>query len=101
MNKTENRNHSIRVLLRQIFKLPFLFLIVINCSGSSTNTSCTECAGGLIDGFLYKQVTVEDLSGLSEIDIITDIEKCIRFKLDGTEFSEAEVVEDCCCVEFQ
>ena len=39
--------------------------------------------------------------GLAEIDIITDIGKCIRFKLDGSDFSEAEIVDDCCCIEYQ
>jgi hypothetical protein len=54
-----------------------------------------------LDGYLYKEVTPADMQGLAEIDLTTDVGKCIRFKMDGTNFSEATVVDDCCCVEYQ
>lgn len=103
MSKTENRVHSVEagVLMKQIFNFLFLLMLAISCTGINTNNSCTECGGGLVDGFLYKEVIVEDMTGLAEIDIITDIGKCIRFKLDGSDFSEAEIVDDCCCIEYQ
>ena len=34
-------------------------------------------------------------------DFAVDVGKCIRFKMDGTDFSEAALVDDCCCVEYQ
>jgi hypothetical protein len=81
----------------------FLLIFLINCGGSNSDSSCTECGGGLLDGYLYKEVTFTDIAGLAEIDVIVDVEvgKCIRFKMDGTDFSEAALVDDCCCVEYQ
>ena len=55
----------------------------------------------MLNGYLYKEVTFNDIAGLAEIDIAVDVGKCIRFKMDGTDFSEAELVDDCCCVEYQ
>ena len=79
----------------------FLLIFLINCGGSNSDSTCTECGGGLLDGYLYKEVTVNDIAGLAEIDVNVDVGKCIRFKMDGTDFSEATVVDDCCCVEYQ
>ena len=76
-------------------------MLAISCTGINKNNSCTECGGGLVDGFLYKEVIIEDMIGLAEIDIITYIGKCILFKLDGSDFSEAEIVDDCCCIQYQ
>jgi len=82
----------------------FLLIFLINCGGSNSDSSCTECGGGLLDGYLYKEVTSTDIAGLVEINVAVvagDIGKCIRFKMDGTEFSKAALVDDCCCVEYQ
>lgn len=79
----------------------FLLIFLINCGGSNSDSSCTECRGGLLDGYLYKEVTFTDIAGLAEIDVAVDVGKCIRFKMDGTDFSEAALVDDCCCVEYQ
>jgi hypothetical protein len=46
-------------------------------------------------------VTVDDIAGLTNINVTAEIGKCIRFKLDGEDFNDAEVVDDCCCVEYQ
>ena len=59
---------------------------------------CTNCGGGLVDGYLYKEVTFNDIAGLAEIDVAVDVGKCIRFRMDGTDFSEATLVDDCCCI---
>ena len=75
-------------------------LVSLNCGGNSATSDCNECGGGLIDGFLYKEVTSEDLASLIQIDVTADLGACIRFKLDGEEMSEATVVDDCCCVEY-
>lgn len=87
--------------MKQIYFTLCLSVLLISCGGSGTDSSCSECGGGLVDGFLYKEVTVDDIAGLAEIDVTADVGKCIRFKLDGTDFSEATVVDDCCCIEYQ
>jgi len=98
-NQANNTNQGID--MNRFLKIIFLLIFLINCAGSSSDSSCTECGGGLLDGYLYKEVTPADMQGLAEIDLTTDVGKCIRFKMDGTNFSEATVVDDCCCVEYQ
>ena len=78
-----------------------MLIFLINCGGSNSDSSCTECGGGLLDGYLYKEVTFTDIAGLAVIDVAVDVGKCIRFKMDGMDFSEAVLVDDCCCVEYQ
>ena len=84
------------------------YVITIRSYDTSGNTTdsdpmtlivqhCTNCGGGLIDGYLYKEVTFADIAGLAEIDVSVNVGGCIRFRLDGTGFSDAEVVDDCCC----
>ena len=79
----------------------FLLFFLLSCGGSNSDSSCTECGGGLLDGYLYKEVTFNDIAGLAEIDVTVDVGKCIRFKMDEPDFSDATLVDDCCCVEFQ
>ena len=79
----------------------FLLFFLISCGGSNSDSSCTECGGGLLDGYLYKEVTFNDIAGLAEIDVTVDVGKCIRFKMDEPDFFDATLVDDCCCVEFQ
>ena len=82
--------------------LIWMIKILTSCDAGAGDSECTECGGGLLDGYLYKEVTVEDVAGLAEIDVSgVTVGKCIRFKLDGTEFSAATVVDDCCCIEYQ
>ena len=81
--------------------LIFLSCFLLSCDAGAGDSECTDCGGGLLDGYLYKEVTVEDVASLAEIDVSANIGKCIRFKMDGTEFSEATVVDDCCCIEYQ
>ena len=80
--------------------LIFLSCFLLSCNAGAGDSECTDCGGGLLDGYLYKEVTVEDVASLAEIDVSTNVGKCIRFKMDGTEFSEATVVDDCCCIEY-
>jgi len=76
-------------------------LLIISCGGDGTASDCTDCGGGLVDGFLYKEVTSDDLSSLSQINVdALALGTCIRFKLDEEDFSEATVVDDCCCLEY-
>jgi|TARA_B100002019_G_scaffold81307_1_gene70208 hypothetical protein len=52
----------------------------------------------LVDGYLYKNVMVEDITtSLLEIDSSIGLDQCIRYKTDGTDFTDAIVVDDCCC----
>ena len=81
--------------------LIFLSCFLLSCDAGAGDSDCTDCGGGLLDGYLYKEVTVEDVASLAEIDVSANVGKCIRFKMDGTEFSEATVVDDCCCIEYQ
>ena len=81
--------------------LIFLSYFFLSCDAGAGGSDCTDCGGGLVDGYLYKEVTVDDVAGLAEIDVSANLGKCIRFKTDGTEFSEATVVDDCCCIEYQ
>ena len=81
--------------------LIFLSCFLLSCDAGIGDSDCTDCGGGLLDGYLYKEVTVEDVASLAEIDVSANVGKCIRFKMDGTEFSEATVVDDCCCIEYQ
>ena len=78
------------------------FLIVIGLwSCAENNADCTDCGGGLLEGYLYKEVTMDDVGKLAEIAVNTEIGACIRFKMDGTDFAEAVVVDECCCTQFQ
>ena len=81
--------------------LIFFSCFLLSCDAGAGDSDCTECGGGLLDGYLYKEVTVEDVASLAEIDVSANVGKCIRFKMDETEFSEATVVDDCCCIEYQ
>ena len=98
-----NRAHDTTrgVNMNRILISIFLLFFLISCGGSNSDSSCTECGGGLLDGYLYKEVTFNDIAGLAEIDVTIDVGKCIRFKMDGADFSDAALVDDCCCVEFQ
>ena len=81
--------------------LIFLSCFLLSCNAGAGDSECTDCGGGILDGYLYKEVTVEDVASLAEIDVSANVGKCIRFKMDGTEFSEATVVDDCCCIKYQ
>lgn len=61
---------------------------------------CDDCGGGILEGFIFKEVTTDDLSALGTVEGI-ELGVCIRYKLDGTEFDleTVKVVDDCCCVE--
>ena len=37
---------------------------------------------------------------LAEISVNVEIGQCIRFKMIESEFSNAEIVDDCCCVQY-
>tara|TARA_B100001250_G_scaffold192447_1_gene165431 strand:- start:1255 stop:1551 length:297 start_codon:yes stop_codon:yes gene_type:complete len=75
-----------------------IFLIFISCSAPSNNNECNDCGGGMIDGYLYKKVTLDDITAsLIEIEPSIIIDQCIRYKMDEVEFMEASIVDECCC----
>ncbi len=84
-------------IMKYLFAIFLVSFLLLNCENSTNNPDCNECGGGLLDGYLYKEVTIEDVAGLAEINVSVNIGKCIRFKMDGSEFSEAVIVDDCCC----
>jgi len=98
-NRAHDTNRGIN--MNRILISIFLLIFLINCGGSNSDSSCTECGGGEIEGYEYKEVTVLDIEGLAVINVIVAVGKCIRFKPDGTDFSDAALVDDCCCVEYQ
>ena len=86
--------------LKGSLKIILLHLFFQGCDIPSTDTDCINCDGGLMNGFLYKEITIDDIGNLAELDIAGEIGKCIRFKMDDESFSEAQIVDDCCCVEY-
>ena len=59
--------------------------------------NCTNCGGGLVDGYMYKEVSVADLTSLGAFGYI-EVGVCIRYKRDGNgEWETVQVVDDCCC----
>ncbi len=81
--------------------LPFIIMTFLFISCSSDNTECGACGGGLIDGYMYKTVTLDDLTELADINVTSDVGACIRVQLDESGFTEATIVDDCCCTEYE
>lgn len=83
-----------------IISLAIWTLIIIAACNNSPD--CIDCGGGLIDGYLFKTVSSEDLASVPDLEI----ESCIRFKYLSLSDNEIDaetitVVNDCCCKEFQ
>lgn len=77
----------------------FLFMTIsLFLSACQKEEGCDECGGSILDGYLFKKVTTEDLSILGTIEDI-EVDACIRYQLDGTDFDleTVKVVDDCCC----
>ena len=83
--------------MRILLAISIISFIFFNCDSSTSASDCNECGGGLLEGYLYKEVTINDIASLAEINVSVNIGKCIRFKMDGADFSEAVIVDDCCC----
>ena len=78
-------------------RLFFILFFFFNCYSNVDNTDCRDCGGGFLNGFLYKEVALTDISKLNDIAISARVGECIRFKMDGDNFDSAEIVESCCC----
>ena len=95
MKKTEKLDHKAKIPTSLYL---FLIFILIGCGTATNNSECADCGEGLVDGYLYKNVMVEDITtSLLEIDSSIGLDQCIRYKTDGTDFTDAIVVNDCCC----
>ena len=70
---------------------------MLSCNSGGSISDCTDCGGGVVDGYLYKKVTINDLADLTQINVSANIDQCIRFMMDGEDFSSATIVEECCC----
>ena len=85
-----------RVFLTIILTLS-LFLLV-TCED---NPECASCGGGLLEGFLFKKVTQDNLAEIGNIEGM-NIGICIRYQLLGLTDEEFDLetiafVDDCCC----
>ena len=83
-------------ILRAIVSI--LFLTLLTCQD---NSECSDCGGNLLDGYLFKKVTQEDLADIGSIDGV-NIGICIRYQLSGLtegdfDLDTIEIVDDCCC----
>tara|TARA_B100000470_G_scaffold39620_1_gene28602 strand:- start:3164 stop:3439 length:276 start_codon:yes stop_codon:yes gene_type:complete len=83
-------------ILRGIVSI--LFLTLLTCQD---NSECSDCGGNLLDGYLFKKVTQEDLADIGSIDGV-NIGICISYQLSGLtegdfDLDTIEIVDDCCC----
>ena len=81
----------------KFFSIIIILLPLLSCNSGASISDCTDCGGGLVDGYLYKKVTINDLANLTQINVSANIDQCIRFRVDGEDFSSATIVEECCC----
>ena len=87
---------GMRIFLTIILTLS-LFLLV-TCED---NPECASCGGGLLEGFLFKKVTQDDLAEIGNIEGM-NIGICIRYQLTGLTEEEFDletiaIVDNCCC----
>ena len=78
--------------------MPIVLFTFFTCQD---NPECSSCGGGLLDGYLFKKVTQEDLADIGSIDGV-NIGICIRYQLTGLteddfDLDTIEIVDDCCC----
>ena len=78
--------------------ISILFFSLFTCQD---NPECSSCGGNLLDGYLFKKVTQEDLADIGSIDGL-NIGICIRYQLTGLtegdfDLESIEIVDDCCC----
>ena len=87
---------GMRVFLTIILTLSFFMMVTCE-----DNPECASCGGGLLDGFLFKEVTQDDLAEIGNIEEM-NIGICIRYQLLGLTEEEFDletiaIVNDCCC----
>jgi len=85
----------------RIFLTIILTLSLFLLATCEDNPECASCGGGLLEGFLFKKVTQDDLAEIGNIEGI-NIGICIRYQLLGLTDEEFDLetiafVDDCCC----
>ncbi|MFL2983527.1 MAG: hypothetical protein ACJZ12_03960 [Candidatus Neomarinimicrobiota bacterium] len=86
----------------KLLKILLIFYFLISCDTTSYNNQCDNCNGGKINDYLFKKVTLEDLTtNLLEIAPSISIDQCIRYKINDNLFEDAIIVDDCCCTVFR
>ena len=90
---------GMRVFLTIILTLSFFMMVTCE-----DNPECASCGGGLLDGFLFKEVTQDDLAEIGNIEGM-NIGICIRYQLLGLTEEEFDletiaIVDDCCCEQY-
>ena len=85
-----------RIILTIILTLSFFMMVTCE-----DNPECASCGGGLLDGFLFKEVTQGDLAEIGNIEGINN-GICIRYQLLGLTEEEFDletiaIVNDFCC----
>ena len=66
---------GMRVFLTIILTLSFFMMVTCE-----DNPECASCGGGLLDGFLFKEVTQDNLAEIGNIEGM-NIGICIRYQL--------------------
>ena len=87
---------GMRVFLTILLSLSTFLLVTCE-----DNPECASCGGGLLEGFLFKKVTQDDLAEIGNIEGM-NIGICIRYQLLGLTDEEFDletiaIVDDCCC----
>ena len=74
------------------------FYCLISCSMSSENIECNNCNDEIINDYLFKKVTLDDLiTNLLEVNPSISIDQCIKYKIIDNDYENAIIVDDCCC----
>lgn len=78
-----------------------LVLVIPLLTGCDKKADCPDCGGTLLEGYIFKRVTTDDLAKNDGLALIEDVDAgaCIRAKLTGEnlDLNTVTVVDDCCC----
>ena len=65
---------------------------------SSENIKCDNCNDEMINDYLFKKVTLDDLiTNLLEVNPSISINQCIKYKIIDSDYENVIIVDDCCC----
>jgi hypothetical protein len=86
--------------LQRIF--PIIIIYFLSCVDNDEN-NCNDCGKSSDEGYLLKIVEVNDIANLAVIGVTAELGTCINFRIEIEDqtFSEATVVPDCCCSQFE
>ena len=86
--------------MQRIF--PIIIICFLSCVDNDENI-CNDCGKSSDEGCLFKIVEVNDIANLAIIGVTAELGTCINFRIEIEDqtFSEATVVPDCCCSQFE